>query len=102
MLEKPKCMVIFSIKPLIKILKFIVPGLEVRPRGGAKMAIHGIVNMYLNLEKSTSLLPHMWKKTTRLVMMSMNPSSKLVKFMVLGSGVQALRWALYCHMVKLY
>lgn len=67
-----------------------------------EMAIPGIVKMYLNLEKSTSLLPHMWEKTSSLVMMSMKPSSKLVKSMVLGSGVQVLRLALYCHMVKLY
>lgn len=35
-------------------------------------------------------------------MMSMKPSTKIMKFMSPGSGVQALVWDKYDHIVKIY
>ena len=42
------------------------------------------------------------EKTGCIVMMSMKPSTKIVTFMAPGSGVLALGWGQYGHIVKMY
>lgn len=61
----------------------------------------------LNLRKSLSLLSYICTciyllKTKLMVMMSMKSSTYIVKLMVSETGVLALGWAKYSHIVKLY
>ena len=42
------------------------------------------------------------EKTGCKVMISMKPSTKIVKFMAPGSGVQVLGWGQYGHIIKMY
>ena len=63
--------------------------------------LHGCMKPFTKIVKFMApLLPHMRKKTGRIVMMSMKPFTKIVKFMAPGSGVQAQGWGQLGHMVK--
>lgn len=44
------------------------------------------------LEKSFSLLPHMWGENKFIVIMSIKSSTRIVKLMAPRSGVQTLGW----------
>lgn len=54
--------------------------------------IVGAIGAIKNLKnkKFSSLLPYMWGKTKCIVMMSMKPSTEIVKFIAPESGVRAL------------
>lgn len=53
-----------------------------------------------NFQKLFSLLPHV-KKTKCMIIMSLEPSTKIVKFMAPGSGVQTQGRSQYGHIVKM-
>lgn len=55
-----------------------------------------------DFQKYSSLLPYMLKKTKCIIIVSMKPSIKNVKFNLLahGSGVEALGESQYCHILK--
>lgn len=60
------------------------------------------VNMYEVFKKA--LLLQNWRKSNCLVMMSMRPSIKIVKFITPrpGSGVRVQGWSLYAHISYIF
>ena len=89
-----------SMKPSTLIVKFMTPGSGVQALGWGQYG--HIVKMYEILE-NLLLYSHIYLlKTKCMIMMSMRPSTKIVKFMTPGSGVQALGWGQYGHIVKMY
>ena len=89
-----------SMKPSTKLVKFMTPVSGVLALGWGQYG--HIVNMYLILE-NLLLYYHMYLlKTKCMIMMSMKPSTTIVKFMTPGLWVQALGWGHYGHIVKMY
>ena len=87
-----------SMKPSTKIVKFMAPGSGVLARGWGQY--DHIVKLYQILENRL-LFSHIYLlKTKCLVIKSMNPSTKIVKFITPLSGVQALGWGQDGHIVK--
>ena len=87
-------------KPTTKIVKFVTPVSGVQALGWDQYG--HIVNMYYILE-NLLLYSHIYLlKTKCMIIMSMKPSTKIVKFMTPGSGVQALGWGQYGHIVKCF
>ena len=88
-------------KPSTKIAKFMTPVSGVQ--GSRVGAIWSYNQNVLNLRKFSSLLPYIYfSKTKCMSMMSMKPSTKIVKCMTSVSGVQALGWGQYGHIVQMY
>lgn len=79
-------------------MKFInLPPLGPHGKGGGQIFFKNLV-----FSKSSSLLQQMWGEVEWVVIMSMKPSTKIMKFMATGFGVQVLRLGQYGHIVKIY
>ena len=87
-----------SMRPSIKIVKFMTPGSGVQALGWGQYG-HKVKKILKNL----LLYSHTCEqKTEYMVMMSMRASTKIVKFMTPLLGVQALGWGQYGHIVKMF